>query len=153
MDTIINPVTGQKLIFIQTGKTTGGRLLEMESHYVAKSKEPAPHYHPFQREHFTMLEGEMHVRLKSGVQHLKKGDEIVIEPGEVHSMWNPADAPAVVNWKVSPAMETEAFFRTVYSLASEGKTNAEGRPRLLQAALLAVLYAGEFRLARPRVWV
>ncbi len=152
METLYNPVTGQKLIFLQTAKTTGGRLLEMESHYAARSPEPAPHYHPRQREHFTVLEGEMRVRIWGEVLSLKKGQDIIIQPGEVHSMWNPADGAAILNWKLEPALETEAFFRTVFGLARDGKTDAEGMPGLLQAALLATQYAGEFRLARPPFW-
>ena len=153
MDTISNSVTGQQLVFLQTGKTTNGRLLEMESHYGARSIEPAPHYHPVQTEHFKVLEGEIRVRVRGEVFSLKKGEEILIYPGEVHSMWNPGDEKTIVNWKIEPALETEAFFRTVYGLARDGKTNEAGMPGLLQVALLADQYANEFRLARPPYWV
>lgn len=153
METLYNPVTGQKLVFLHTAKTTNGRLLEMESRYRARSPEPAPHYHPIQIEHFRVLEGEIRVRIRNEVLSLKKDEEITIYPGEVHSMWNPGDEETIVNWKIEPALETEAFFRTVYGLARDGKTNGEGMPGLLQAALLATRYAEEFRLARPPYWV
>lgn len=45
---ISNPVTGQQIKFIQTAKDTNCQLLEMESVYAAASKEPPPHYHPYQ---------------------------------------------------------------------------------------------------------
>ena len=51
---IRNPQTKQDIKFLQTSSDTDGKLLEMESTYHAFSKEPAPHYHPFQAEDFTV---------------------------------------------------------------------------------------------------
>jgi hypothetical protein len=56
---IHNPVTGQTIRFTKTSRDTQGRLLEMESRFDAFSKEPPPHYHPFQTELFTVQEGRM----------------------------------------------------------------------------------------------
>ena len=146
---ISNPVTGQQIKFIQTAKDTNGQLLEMESVYAAASKEPPPHYHPYQAEDFTILEGEMTVRMNGGLTVLKKGDSLHVPANTVHSMWNDTSSVAIVNWKVQPAMNTEYFFENAMGLAQDGKTQADGMPRFLQVVLLASKYSGTFRLVKP----
>lgn len=147
--TIHNPKVGQTIRFLQTRKDTDGTLLEMEARYDPQSKEPAPHYHPHQAEDFTIVSGSMTVRMDGALRVLQAGDTLHIPQGKVHSMWNNSDAPAIINWKVQPAMETEYFLETVIGLAADGKTDAKGRPGLLQVALMANRYAPVFRLAKP----
>src|ERR1700754_5059104 len=99
--TINNPVTGQEIRFIQTSKETNGQLLEMESTYNAMSKEPVSHYHPYQDEFFTIVSGEMTVRLDGEETHkLQEGDTFSIPRGQIHAMWNASSRKAVVNWQV-----------------------------------------------------
>lgn len=147
--TIRNPKNGSSITFLQTAKDTGGQLLEMESTYDPHSKEPPPHYHPFQEENFTVLSGALTARIDGYLLILKKGDTLHIPKGKVHSMWNHSDVPATVNWRVQPALDTEYFFETTMGLAADGKTDGQGRPSLLQMALLANRYSHVFRLARP----
>ena len=150
---ISHPKTGQEIRFVRTAKDTGGQLLEMESRFQPHSKEPVPHYHPVQTEHFTALSGAIQVRLPDKVLVLKEGDTLCIPPNTVHSMWNPFDEKAVVRWEVTPALGTEHFLETGMGLARDGKTDEAGMPSLLQVALMASKYAGEFRLAKPPYWV
>ncbi len=149
--TISNPVTGYQVKFVQTGNDTDGQLLEMEAAYNGHSKEPAAHYHPFQVEDFTVLSGELTVRIDGALRILEQGDSIQIPANKVHSMWNNSDAKTVVNWKVRPAMNTEHLLETVAGLADEGKTNADGRPNFLQIALMAKEFSNVFRLAKPSI--
>jgi hypothetical protein len=64
-------------------------------------------------------------------------------------MRNGGDTEARVIWQVRPAMKTQTFFETLYGLAAEGRTNSEGRPNLLQLAVLLRDYRDEFVLSRP----
>ena len=146
---IRNPKTGQEIRFIHTARDTGGELLEMESVYNAHSKEPAAHYHPHQVEDFTVVSGQLTVRIDGRVKILNSGDVLHIPRNKVHSMWNASDEKTIVNWKVRPAMDTEYLLETVNGLAAEGKTNNEGMPGILQVALIANKYAGVFRLSKP----
>ncbi|MBL7792331.1 MAG: cupin domain-containing protein [Saprospiraceae bacterium] len=146
---IRNPVTGQDIKFIQTARDTGGQLLEMETTYNEYSREPVPHYHPFQKEDFTVIEGEVTVRIDGQLSVLKPGDKLHIPKNKIHSMWNNTDQKTVVNWQVRPAMETEYLLETGMGLANDGKTNANGMPNILQVALMANKFAGVFRLAKP----
>lgn len=144
-----NRVTGQDIIFLKTSKNTGGRLLEMEAVYAPHSREPLAHYHPAQEEDFTVMEGELSVRVNGSLRVYKAGEQFHMPKGTVHSMWNASDRPTVINWQVRPAMNTEYLLETTAGLMNDGKTAADGKPGLLQIALIANEYAGVFRLAKP----
>ena len=73
---ISNSKTGQVIRFLQTAKDTNGALLEMECGFGPKSKEPPTHYHPYQEEDFTVLSGELTVKIDAKTITLKKGDVI-----------------------------------------------------------------------------
>ncbi|HEU4574271.1 MAG TPA: cupin domain-containing protein [Chitinophagaceae bacterium] len=146
---IKNPVTQQEIKFLQTARDTNGQLLEMEARYLAHSKEPAAHYHPFQEEEFTVLSGQLSIRFNEEVIILKPGDTLQVPKNKVHSMWNDSDGETVMNWKVRPALQTEYFLETVVGLAADGKTNKAGMPGLLQVALMANQFSREFRLIKP----
>ena len=147
--TIWNPKTGQGIRFIQTAKDTAGALLEMESTFAAKSKEPPAHYHPCQDEDFTVLSGELTVKIDGHVKTLRHGDNLLISRNTVHAMWNSSEGPTVVNWKVRPAMNSENLFETFTGLAADNKTNEDGVPGILQAALTVHAFSREFRLEKP----
>lgn len=146
---ICNPVTKQDIRFILTSKDTNGALLEMEVTYHAQSKEPATHYHPFQAEYFSVLQGQLTLRVDGQLQILNKGETFHIPFNKEHSMWNGTAEKTVVNWKVVPAMATENFLEMATGLAIDGKTNKKGMPDFLQVILMANKYANEFRLSKP----
>jgi quercetin dioxygenase-like cupin family protein len=144
-----NPITGQRVVFRRTSRDTGGALLEVESVYTKPSpSRPPGHYHPAQEEIFRILDGELHAVIGGKERVLKEGETLVVTEGTRHEMWA-EEAGVRVNWQTRPALRTEAFFETLFGLASEGKTNEKGVPNLLQAALTTRYFAEEFRLARP----
>ena len=137
------------ILFLQTGKDTGGRLLEMAATYQPNSTEPAEHYHPYQEEDFTVLQGELFIKLQGKITLLKAGDSLRIARGVKHSMWNGSNKEAIVNWQVRPAMHTEHLLETAAGLATDGRVNKNGMPGILQVALMAKKYSTVFRLAKP----
>ena len=146
---INNKKNGQQIKFIHTSDDSGGELLEMESLFQPHSTEPVPHYHPSQEELFTVLEGEISVRINGQVKILKQNDTLRIKKKQVHSMWNHSTSAAKVNWKVMPALDTEYFLENGVGIANEKKTNDQGMPGILQVALLANRFSNVFRIARP----
>src|SRR5262245_54047458 len=67
-------------------------------------------------------------------------------------MWNPGDDPSVLTWRITPALETEAFFRDVYWLAAEGRTNVHGSPGLTDLAWVVPSAGTRFALlAHPQL--
>lgn len=145
---ISNKPAGVDITFLQTSKETNGALLEVQATYLPHSKEPVAHYHPVQTEIFTVLSGELTVRLSGKLAILRAGDQLEIKPGIVHSMWNNSGEQTVVNWKVQPAMKTEYFMETTAGLAADGKTDKAGMPDILQSALMANHFSREFRMAK-----
>jgi quercetin dioxygenase-like cupin family protein len=150
---IINPKTAQEIKFITTAKESNGRLLEMISTYNSFSKQPPSHYHPYQAEDFTVISGELTVLINGKLSVLKKGEELHIPENTPHAMWNGSNTKTMVRWKVQPAMNTEHLLETLTGLAVEGKTNEEGRPGLLQTALLLNKYAKVFRMEKPPYFI
>ncbi|MES1220095.1 MAG: cupin domain-containing protein [Bacteroidota bacterium] len=147
--TIINSKTGQSFRFIQTAKSTNGKMLEIESSFKPNSKEPPAHYHPFQEEDFRILQGELTVKINSEMKTLKQGDRLHIPANEVHSMWNRSGHEAVVSWKTQPALNSENLFETITGLANDNQTDANGKPGILQVALTVSKFSNTFRLANP----
>ncbi|MCC6413771.1 MAG: cupin domain-containing protein [Saprospiraceae bacterium] len=146
---IENPYSGQSIVFLKTAHETQGELLEMEYTYAPHSAKPAEHYHPIQKEDFTVLQGVITVTLNGATRLLRAGDKLHIPPNTVHAMWNDSDEPAVVNWQVRPALNTEYLLETGMGLAKDGKTNKKGLPGLLQAIAIARYFSKAYRLANP----
>jgi quercetin dioxygenase-like cupin family protein len=146
---ITNSKTKQTLEFVTTSRDSKGRSLEMIASYEPYSKEPPQHYHPYQYEHFTVVEGELTIRLNGRLIILQQGEFIDIPRNTVHSMWNNSSKKTMVGWKIMPALKTEYLLETAIGLANDNKTNDDGMPGLLQTALLASNYSKEFRLAKP----
>jgi quercetin dioxygenase-like cupin family protein len=146
---IHNVKTGQDICFLKTSKDTNGTLLEMEAIFSAHSREPVAHYHPSQEEDFTVLAGELTVRINGQLKVLQAGDRLHIAPNEVHAMWNNADEKTMVNWEVRPAINTEYFIETLTGLAADNKTDEDGIPGILQIALTANKFSNVFRMAKP----
>jgi quercetin dioxygenase-like cupin family protein len=147
--TISNSRTKQDIRFLQTARDTNGQLLEMESTYNAHSREPTPHYHPHQEEDFTVISGELTIRIDGRLRTLKAGDAIHISRNQIHAMWNAADAQTVVNWKVRPALNMDYLLETMTGLANDGKTDENGMPGILQIAMVADKYSKTLRLSKP----
>ena len=146
---IINPAAGLRIKFLQTASDTKGKLLELEAAYNPGSKEPPQHYHPSQEEEFTIIKGEMTVRIDGQLRVLKQGDVLQISSNKSHSMWNNSAAESIVNWKVKPALSTENLLETFAGLAIDGKTDKRGTPKFLQTVLIANEYSNVFRLSNP----
>jgi quercetin dioxygenase-like cupin family protein len=146
---IRNTKTGQTIQFLQTATDTKGSLLEMESSFAPHSTEPVAHYHPKQAEDFTILEGTLTVRINGKIIELTKGQSLHLPANTIHAMWNATDVPAVVNWKVQPALNTEHLLETGVGIANDQPTNAKGMPGLLQSALIVQHFSNVYRLASP----
>jgi quercetin dioxygenase-like cupin family protein len=146
---IENTAAKMSIHFLQTKNDTAGNLLEMEATYQPNSIEPVMHYHPHQDEDFTVLEGELIIKMKDQTLVLKQGDSLHIGRGISHAMWNGTNEKTVVHWQVRPAMNSEHLFETAAGLAKDGKMNKKGMPSILQVALMANKYSKVFRLSKP----
>jgi len=65
------------------------------------------HYHNIMEEDFFILEGEIDIVVDGKVNHLKKGDLIHIEPGEIHYCINNSAADVKMVSTLAPFQEVD----------------------------------------------
>lgn len=138
--TIRNPVTGEKIVFRQTGADTDGRLLRFDMFVEPGGFVAAEHIHPSQTEHFTVKEGELRLRKQSEEQTYQAGEEATIPPGTPHVWWNSGDEELHVTVEIRPADRFDAFLTSLFALAQDGKTDDQGMPNPLQLAVMMQEY-------------
>ncbi len=145
----INSTDGSRLVFRKTGVDTDGELLEMDATYPPRSSQPPYHYHPYQEEQFEVLQGSFRAKINDIEQVYEVGEKFIVSANAPHWMHNISDEPGRLLWQVRPALKTQAFFETMWGLDSDGKTDANGVPNLLQLAVILREYTDEFRATSP----
>jgi mannose-6-phosphate isomerase-like protein (cupin superfamily) len=145
-DQIENPVTGERLVFHETSAETNGERVVFETIVQPGGFVAAAHLHPFQTEHFEVLEGTLGMRRGKEKVELKPGDTVVVEAGTPHKFWNAGDTEARFVCTVTPALQFERLIATMYSLAAAGKTNRKGMPNPLRLAVIAHHHFDDVRL-------
>ena len=155
-DEIVNPRTGQRMVFRRTGADTEGQELVIECWSPPEQKgdprEPV-HVHPKQEKTFRMIDGELTVSMNGTTRTLKGGEEIVVRSDAAHSFWNGSHQEAHCWQEFRPALRSAEFFSTWFSFARDGKVNARGMPGLLQMAATAQRFLDEIMVTTPPGWV
>ena len=112
-----------------------------------------PHTDPEQSERFEVLEGRLRLRNGDRTTTALPGDIVEVPPGTIHDWWTEGDEPARVLVEVRPARRFVDAIITGWRLAAAGRTNAKGRPGLLQIALMAQEWDDTIAFASPPRWV
>lgn len=146
---IINPRTGQRIIFLQTAADTGGKLLRFESFHPPHGLAEPEHVHPFQASRSELLSGSLCFRVGGMERIVGPGEAVDIPPNVPHTFWNADDEEAHAVQEFRPALKIEDFFDTYFALARAGKLNRQGIPNLLHMAVLMQMYDHEIRVTRP----
>jgi quercetin dioxygenase-like cupin family protein len=112
------------------------------------------HTHPALTERFKVIAGELRTRIDGVEGVLRAGEEATVPPGVKHDWWNASDEDVHVLVEISPgSARFEQAIATSFGLANTGRTNAKGRPNLLQAALLGHEFADVIQFTKPPAWV
>jgi mannose-6-phosphate isomerase-like protein (cupin superfamily) len=136
-DTIENPVTGERLTFIETARQNGGEATVFEAQIAPGGHLPAPHLHPKQSERFEIVSGTLTVRLGGETVEAKPGDVVDIAAGVSHYFSNRTGEDVRFRVEVRPALGIEELLETMYGLAADGKANWLGMPNPLRLAVIA----------------
>jgi mannose-6-phosphate isomerase-like protein (cupin superfamily) len=139
-ETIENPVTHDRVIFLVTAQDTDGALLEFDDFLGIGYVSPPEHVHPGQEERFEVISGLLGLRINGRKLRLHAGETVAVPPGTPHTIWNAGTNQTHLRVEFQPALQTEAFFRSMFALARDGKTDKQGRPSLLQFAAGASQY-------------
>jgi quercetin dioxygenase-like cupin family protein len=150
--TIENPVSGEKITFLQTARDTNGEKLEIEMELAPDGHVPGAHVHPEQEERFHVLEGTMQFRMGLRKIVAGPGETVVVPAGRVHRFSNGGDETARVRVEVVPALDMEQLFETTVELAMEGNVTRKGMPKPLHLALFVRRFAREVRAPFPPAW-
>jgi quercetin dioxygenase-like cupin family protein len=152
-DTIVNPVTGERLVFRQTAADTGGEAVVLEAFVQPNGAVAATHVHPSQDERFEVLSGTVGFKLGKEELLLGPGKRVLIPAGTPHRFWNAGDDEAHFVCEVRPALGFEQLIETMFSLAADGKTNRKGMPNPLRLAVIARHHFDDVRLPFPPDWM
>ena len=146
--TIEHPLTGERITFLETAGSTGGKFLRIRLDVRPGGAIPNVHVHPAAEEQFAVAEGRLQVRRAKQAWVAKAGETVIVPPGTAHVWANPFDEPAAVIVDLRPALRAETFFETFFGLARDGKVDPKRNlPKsLLQTALMFHDYRAEIQL-------
>ena len=100
-------------------------------------------------ERFTVIEGELTVKLDGATSVLGEGQTSEVQHGQWHDWWNAADADALVRVEAEPGEWFDARDRDPWGLALLGHTNAKGMPDPLQLAVFGREFADMIQFRNP----
>jgi mannose-6-phosphate isomerase-like protein (cupin superfamily) len=150
---IENPVSGERITFLQTARDTAGELLEFELELTPDGHVPGAHVHPQQEERFHVLSGRMQFRRGWRRVVAEAGETVVVPAGTVHRFENAGDDVARCRVEVVPALDMEHLLETTVELALEGNVTRTGMPKPLHLALFVARFRREVRAPFPPAWV
>jgi quercetin dioxygenase-like cupin family protein len=148
-DTISNPRTGQRMVFLQTGAETSGELLRIECFNPSTGLDEPEHCHPFQESRAEVISGTLRFRVNGEIHEVGPGGTHTIPAGAPHSFGNYGDQEAHWIAEFRPALRTDAFFEALFDLASRDQLDERGMPSLLQLSVSVPAFAQEIRVTRP----
>jgi mannose-6-phosphate isomerase-like protein (cupin superfamily) len=152
-DTIVNPVTRERIVFHKTSASTNGECVEIEVFVAPGGVVAAAHVHPYQTERFEILGGTIGMRVGRKTITARYGDVLTVEPGTPHKFWNAGEDELRFVCVVNPALQFEQLLETMFALANDGKTNGKGMPNPLRLAVIAKATFETVRLPLVPAWI
>jgi hypothetical protein len=116
--TIVHPLTGERLTFLQTAATTGGDLLKISVDMAPGGTLARPHVHPRAVEEFEVLSGRIQLKTSVETRVAEAGESVVVRAalpmsGATLSMirpLSPSQSALHSNWRHSlrPSLDSPA---------------------------------------------
>jgi quercetin dioxygenase-like cupin family protein len=163
---IDNPISGERIVILESGAQTGGELLVFDLFLPPGGHVPAGHVHPVQEERFTVLAGRMRFRLGRRTILAGPGETVRVPPRTSHWFGNagPPGEVAHARVQVRPALRMEEFFEATETMAMAGRLPGTRLPRPSDLALVLLEFRREVAvpnvpafvvrvLAAPLAWV
>ena len=111
-----DPLSGQHLQFLRTGKQTGGQLLEVQVLLDPRGRVPG-HLHLRQDERVEVLEGSVSIQLGRQQRQLTEGESVEVPRRTLHRVRNTHDGRTRFLLQVRPARRMEAAMRASFAVA------------------------------------
>ena len=140
---IENPVTGDRIEFLTSPLHGDPGPLVFRCTLAPNAKGSPLHFHRAIAETFEVEQGalEMEIGAAGAWRTMASGDRVALDPGEAHSFRNPLPQPTIFISTATPGTMFEKFLRSMYGLAADGRTNADGMPTDPRALALTLHYA------------
>jgi len=116
-----HPAMGERWEITRSTEETSGDVFESTVSFDPRMQGPPPHLHPTSEESLEVIEGSFDVFKDGQWTTLHPGATATVPPGMPHTFRNRADETAKVVIRITPAGRSEAFFRHMHKLISEGK--------------------------------
>jgi len=149
---IRNPATGETVTFLTTTAESHGQLLRIQMVADPSGGGISEHVHPRLTERHELQEGRLHVSLPGEERVLEAPARLEIPPMTPHSLRYGGDSPIRTIVEYTPSGGFESFLETVYALATDGKTDAQGMPSLLQSAVIGREHLDDYALPKVPLW-
>lgn len=132
-----NPASGERGVVVLGTDETGGKRIVIDLHLRAGGGMLARHYHPAIHEQFKVIEGQISCTLNGVERTAGPGETVDIPAGTLHNFWNSGASEGLIRFDVQPAERFAELIKNGFALAQDGKTDATGKPSMLQIALMA----------------
>ena len=155
-DTIDNPVSGERITFIQTAADTAGELLEFELELSADGRVPRARTSTPSRRNASMCSrGTMTFPARDAEKIVAAAGETVVVPAGPRAQSSPNGGEGVARARVEvvPALDMEDLLTTTTELALEGRVRRSGMPKPLHLALFVSRFRSEVRAPFPPAWM
>jgi quercetin dioxygenase-like cupin family protein len=103
--TLVNPVTGERMTFLETAAETGGDRVVIELHADPGGSVAAAHVHPSQWETFEVVSGTLGAKVGRRRAEAVAGETLGVAPGVSHTWWNAGDDELVFRCAISSALQ------------------------------------------------
>ena len=100
-ETIENPVTSERITWIETAQTTGGELLSFDLYLRPGAAVAAEHRHVRQEERFRVHAGAIALEVAAERRDVGLWEEVAVPAGVPHRWWNEGQVEAVVRVELS----------------------------------------------------
>ena len=152
-DELVNPVTGEYAHVLELPWENPEGRASAELLAVAGARVVGEHLHPNLVERFTVLDGELTVRLDGTTKLVPEGETAEIGPGHWHDWWNATDRDIRVRVEVTPGTRFIHMIETLFGLARLGHVDEKGMPNPLQMAMIGREFSDvvQFRSPPPTV--
>ena len=148
-----NPVTRERATILELPQHNPDERAVAELTALVGARVMGEHRHPGIVERFTVLDGELTLKLDGKTSILHQGESATIEPNRWHDWWNASDRDARVRVEVTPGGRFAHMIETLFGLARLGHTDAKGMPDPLQLALFAREFSDVMVLRSPPIAV
>ena len=127
-DELVNPVSGERIVFLRTAADTHGRLLEMDDFWTQPGHRTPEHIHPEMLERWEVLAGSVCFRIGGKERIAVPGEVVIAPPGVSHTARKVDAEPVHLRIQMRPALGWERFVERLFALVRHGHADAGRAP-------------------------